>query len=279
MIIKDGHEVYPLRVKRIYRGDRLVYYRKSKLEAENLLELDLEALLLGRPSAPVEGETPAEFSVGGELEAKDSAATEFTQGPEFRVEGELYVKNVSPMSELPPLSVFFEAQAAAPASTAGEANQPLDIVLDGEAHAPAAAVLGLREDNEADQQAVPLDLVLAGEAAGPDAAPIEKDGQGVTPGFGPVFLVESEANTAAAAPIETEEGGAPLGYVTEFTLEGVPNAAQAVGLDFPGGLTFEIEGELWAQPGQWTAPVLLNHVLGITQVMEAVQEGSILKLY
>lgn len=272
MIIKDGHEVYPLKVKRIYRGDRLVYYRKAKLEAENVLELDLEALLLGRPSAPIVGEIPAEFFVGGDLEAKDSAAAELNQGLEFCVEGELYVKNVSPMSEMPPLAVYFEAQAAAPTARAGEVDQPLDLALDGEAHAPAAAVMGLREDNGSDQQMVPLGLVLEGEAAGPAAASIEKDGQGVTPCFGPVFLVESEAAAPEAAPVDAEA-------VAVFSLEGGPDAAGAVGLDFPGGLTFEIEAELWAQPAQWTAPVLLNNVLGITQVMTAVQEGSILKLY
>lgn len=268
MIMKDGHEVNPLRVKRIYHGDRLLYFRKSPMVTEFLADLDLAAFMIDLSPAPVETDIPSAFAVDGNLAAEDSAPSEFNKNVVLSVDGDLYVKNVAPMPQLPPMSVAINAQAASPPAASGDTViRHLDLVASGEAHSPAAVAVGKQESA--------LLFAVDFEAAEADASPIETDEATAAADMKAAFWVGGTVATGDIALVDID----PVALAA-FAAHGQMNSVDATDLQHSlCGLTFMVDAELWVTPLQWINPVLLNHVLGITQVAEAVQEGNILKLY
>lgn len=265
MIIKAGYEVYPLDVKRIYRGDRLVYYRQSKLAGENTLVLDLGALLSGRPSTPASGGSAVQLSVTADLLPREGAPAQTMPTLNVSVDGDLYVKETAPVSEMPPLSLYFESEAASPdAALLGKTGHPFTLQLDGAARAPDAVPAS---------QSTPLGVALVGTPVGPAAAPIETAEAGRATEFCPVLFTEAQAGASKALPVVV------VLPVDAIEVTGPVTRVAASALHPFRALELLVEAELWIKPSQWISPVLRNNVLGVTQASKAIHEGSLLKIY
>lgn len=259
MIVKNGREVYPLRIKKILLGDKLIYYRSSKAEVEHELELDMEALLRGTPTIPVEMRGGYALTFDPDMVAVLSGLAEAEAPLDMDMEAELYVHLTAPMYLTDPLNIVLNPDANAPATAPCEMDETLPIDFYALANAPTAIPCETEKSVDTDMEV---------EAKAADTARM---------GIEAVVLdmgIESEAKAAPSAVLVGEPAVLP-----EIDSDLTP--AESALLVLPGDVTLEVEveAELWIKPGEWTAPVLLNNVLGITQVMDAVQVGSTLKLY
>lgn len=256
MIVKNGREVYPLRIKKILLGDKLIYYRSSKAEVEHELELDMEALLRGTPTVPVEMQGGYALTLDPDMVAVLSGLVEAKAPVDIDMETELYVHLTAPMYLTDPLNIVLNPEANAPATAPCEMDETLPIDFYALANAPTAIPCETEESVDTDMEV---------EAKAADTARMDIEA-------GVLMGIESEAK---AAPSAVLDGGA------ESTVEpeGELSAPVSVPVTLTIGPVLEIEAELWIKPCEWTDPVLLNNVLGITQVMDAVQIGSTLKLY
>lgn len=257
MIIQNGHEVYPLRIKKILLGDKVIYYRSSKMDAEQEFAFDLESLVRGTPTVPVEMRGGYALGLDAELHDVISGLSEAETPLDVDMDAELYVHLTAPMTLNDPLDITLNTEVNAPATAPCEMDETLPIDFCALANAPTAIPCETEESVGTDVEA---------QAKAADTARMDTEADAVTVGF------EGGANAAPSAVLVGEPTVLP-----EIDSDLTP--AESALLVLPGDVTLEVEAELWIKPGEWTAPVLLNNVLGITQVMDAVQVGSTLKLY
>ncbi len=225
--------------------------------AVTMLELDMEPLLNSIPVVSLEAAPGLEIDLAADPDTTDSAAAGSEETLGLDVEAELYVHNTAPGMADDPLVADLDAEMSVPATAAGAARETLSIALEAEGTAPESA-----RGEALDETALDLE---AGLTAAGSAAVEQRD----------MVLdldVDMELAAVPVIPAKPED-------ILTLALEAEAVQSASVPLSALLGLSIDIEAELWAQPGEWTAPVLKNHVLGVTQVMEAAREGSILKLY
>ncbi|MBQ7875248.1 MAG: hypothetical protein IJ306_08865 [Oscillospiraceae bacterium] len=263
MIILNGREVYPQRIKRIQLGDKIIYLRRSKMTADMEFSFDLEALLNGVPTVPLESEIGflLDIAAGPETELRvvASSASEIELGMETDIDAELYVELTAPMFFDDPVTFVLDTEAFAPQTAACEMDETVNIILEAEANAPAAVNTGQKEE-------ILVDIGLLAEGNAADSALLEEEKI--------IFELSAEGELRAA---ETAAAEAQPEIV--FDIESDLETPEALSLESFLGVEIDIEAELWIKPGEWIDPVLKNSVLGITQAFKTEQSGNILKIY
>ena len=262
MIVWNGHEVAPQKIKRIQLGDKIVYIRRSKMNGETEFELDMQALINNASSVPLETNIGFLFALASSPETELHVTASDVSGIDFNteveMEQELYVELTAPMKFDDPVIFVIETEAIVPKAAICETEEQIPIIFEAEANAPKTAKTDTSEEFE-------IDLDFAAEANAADSTPLKDEVA--------VFRLDAKAELKAAS--------AANAYAESALILGIGSEAKAAGTVFTEanfGTKFEMEAELWIKPGEWTNPVLKNSVLGITQALSTIQNGNILRI-
>lgn len=262
MIIWNGREVAPQKIKRIQLGERIIYIRRSKLSGEMEYEFDLESFANGTSTARIESNLGFLLELASspdmQLNVMSSDIAEASLMADVEMETELYVELTAPMKLNDPVIFVLETEAVAPTAAVCEMDETIPITFEAECVAPTTA-------NTEQEEIINLGIELSPEANAADSVPLEDEAT--------VFKLGAvaELKAANAANVDVEPA---------FIL-GIDSEMQAAGAALTEafcGLKIEIEAELWIKPGEWISPVLKNNVLGITQAMSTIQSGSVIKI-
>lgn len=263
MIIWNGREIAPQKIKRIQLGDKIVYVRRSKLGIKTGFEFDFETDMKNAFSVPMETDMGFVFALVSSPEtelhvtASDISGIDFDT--QFGTEQELYVELTSPMMLDEKVVFVMDPEVVSAKANVCKMNEELDFVFVPELNAPAA--IGAGQEEIAD-----FEIRLAAKAATADCDFLEKEFEVF--GFG----AEAEIRPAGTVLFEgTSEISAGIC--------GEAKTAETVFSEAFCKIKIEIEAELWIKPGEWVYPVLKKRVLGITQALSTVQSGNIIKIF
>ena len=263
MIIWNGREVAPQKIKRIQLGERIIYIRRSKLSGEMEYEFDLESFTNGTSTARIESDLGFLLELASspdmQLNVMSSDIAEASLMADVEMETELYVELTAPMKLNDPVIFVLETEAVAPTAAVCEMDETIPITFEAEANAPTTVGTKATETLGFNFDFVP-------EANAANSMPLEDE---VT-----VFKLDAKAELKAAnaADIDTEP-------VLILGIDSEMQASETISTEANFGTRIEIEAELWIKPGEWVYPVLKKGVLGITQALSTVQSGNIIKIF
>ncbi|MBQ5327814.1 MAG: hypothetical protein J6J15_01355 [Oscillospiraceae bacterium] len=262
MIIWNGREIAPQKIKRIQLGEKIVYVRRSKMGIKTGFEFDFETDMKNAFSVPMETDMDFLFELASspdmEVHIISSDVSEIDFSTEIEMEQELYVELTAPMKYDKPIVFVFETEAIAPKAAICETEEQIPIIFEVEANAPTTVGTKATETLGFNFDFVP-------EANAANSMPLEDE---VT-----VFKLDAKAELKAAnaADIDTES-------VLILGIDSEMQASETISTETNFGTRVEIEAELWIKPGEWVYPVLKKGVLGITQALSTVQSGNIIKI-
>lgn len=263
MIVWNGYEIAPQKIKRIQLGNKIIYIRNSKLSADILSEIDFEAIVRNALTVPLEIGTGLAIEIAAasetQLHVVASDILDSDINTKTEMETELYVELTAPMVYDEPLVFVLDTEAISPETAVCEMDKTVPVIFEADGNAATTVSTGKTETLD-------FETEISSEGNAAETVQMEKDFE--------TFDVEVFA-TVRAADSAVAEGKHEIVVQTKGELF----STEAVRSEGKLGIGIELEAELWIKPSNWIAPVLKNNVLGITQCIRAEQSGNILKIY
>ncbi len=263
MILLNGREIAPQKIKRIQLGNRTVYIRRSKMNTAEEFEFNLYSLLKETPTDSIEN------GIGFLLEIAKSPETElrFVSADIAKIDipgktdigAELYVEITAPMIYDDPVVLVLDAETFSPEAAIFEMEETVPMVFEAEANSPTMM-------NTEKEEILDFKFEFFPEANSAGAVLAETDIN--------VFKIGVRAEIRTAETAETE--------FKEDVCIGIDGEIRTAGTDFEKAfinIEIGIDAELWIKPGEWINPVLKNKVLGIEQALSTEKNGNVIKIY